>query len=389
MVTRRHLIAALASAGSAGLAGCDGSDGGRSGSGADAESAGSSTARTTDGRSPSLPYAAADDAENVDRPLGIAVGNAGSDPRFLTVGVRHGDRTLFVDSRKYAAEGTDRTRYYPNLVARRGTYDVFAETADGATARGVLRVDGVHRDLRVELGGDLRIRQTARCTPDCGPVSLDGESTPFGNPRWPKIDAWTGYTVTVANVGRERRRIRVVFDVGEESSGGASAQSDDAAGETVLDYRYRPPPGTVLGFPTVPPFRRLRVTVETEENRWRGRLDADRSVTLPLAVDGDGPRVDGWPGAGADLRVRNERGPRVASVVLSRDGERVAAWSSDLSRGESTTVREFVPEPGLYEAELACTADGESHATTRSLVVTRRSVLLVHVRDGIDAVLVE
>lgn len=366
MPTRRRLLATLASAGSVGLAGCDGLPDGRS----DVRTASATT--PTPRATPSLPYAAADDTENVDRPLGLVVQNVGTEVRFVTVVVRRGDETLFVDSSEYAPEGTGRTRHYPNLVARRGTYEVFAETADGATERGVLRVDGFHGDARVELDGDVRIRQAVRCTPDCGTVSVGGDARPFGNPRWPEVDAWAGYTVTVANVGRERRTVRVAFDIDDQRS---------------LDYRYRPPPGTVLGFPTIPPLRRLRVAVEAAGDRWRGGLDADRSVDLPLAVDGDGVRVDAWPDAGADLRVRNERGPQTASIVLSKEGERVAEWSSDLAAGETRTASGFVPGPGLYEATLTLTVDGESLTNVRHLVVTRRSVLLVRVRDGIDAFL--
>jgi hypothetical protein len=156
-------------------------------------------------------------------------------------------------------------------------------------------------------------------------------------------------------------------------------------GDTALDYRYRPPPGTVLGFPTIPPLRRLEVTVEANGGRWRGRLDADRSVALPLAVDDDGVRVDAWPDAGADLRVRNERGPQTATVVLSKEGERMASWSADLGREETATVSAFVPGPGLYEAEMTVERGDESLTNTRSVVVTRRGVLLVRVRDGVDA----
>jgi hypothetical protein len=373
--TRRSLLAALGVAGSVGLAGCDGLGGGRpdarTTTETPAETASEAAVATADaGDGPSLPYRAAAESENVERPLGLVVRNVGGERRFVTVVVIHGDRTLLVDSSEYAPEGTDRTQHYPNLVARRGTYDVVVETADGATGRGVLRVDGVHRDAVVELDGEVRVRQTARCTPDCGGVSVGGEARPFGNPRWPEIDAWAGYTVTVANAGSRRHEVRVDFEID---------------GDTALDYRYRPPPGTVLGFPTIPPLRRLAVTVEANGDRWRGRLDAHRSVALPLAVADDGVRVDAWPDAGADLRVRNERGPQTATVALSKEGERVASWSADLGREETVTVSEFVPGPGLYEAEMTLERAGESVTNTRSVVVTRRGVLLVRVRDGIDA----
>lgn len=369
------MLAALAAAGSVGVAGCDGLGGGRRPDGGTAsETPGAATGPATATASgPPLPYAAADPSENVDRPLGVVVRNVGPDRVVATVVVSRGDETLFVDSDAYAPEGTGRTRYYPSLVARRGAYDVYVETSGGLTGRGVLRADGVHGDARVELDGDVRVRQAVRCAPDCGSVSLGGEVRPFGGRPWPETAAWAGYDVTVANAGDRRRDVRVAFDVD---------------GETALDYRYRPPPGTVLRFPTIPPLRRLRVTVEAAGDRWRGRLDADRSVALPLAVDAEGVRVDAWPDAGADLRVRNERGPRRADVVLAREGDRVAEWSAALARGETVAVADFVPGPGLYEATLTLTAGGESRTNVRNLVVTRRGTLLVRVRDGIDAFLV-
>ncbi|MDS0294110.1 hypothetical protein [Halogeometricum luteum] len=388
MPTRRRLLAALAAAGSAGVAGCDGLGGGRAttrrttaeptdgGVETGSETGGPSVGAVPDEES-SLPYRADDDAENVERPLGLVVRNVGSETRFATVVVSRGAKTLFVDSAEYAPEGTDRTRRYPSVVARRGVYDVFAETADGATGRGTLRVDGVHADATVELDGEVRVRQAVRCAPDCGPVSVGGDARPFGNPRWPEVDAWAGYGVTVANAGAEQREVRVEFEID---------------GRTALDYRYRPPPGSVLTFPTVPPLRRLRVAVEAAGDRWSGRVDEDRNVALPLAADADGVRIDAWPDAGADLRFRNEGGRRVAGVVLRRDGERAAAWSSDLSPGETATVDGFVPGPGLYRAEMSLGGDGEgsgeSVTNVRTLVVTRRSTLLVRAREGIDAFLV-
>ncbi|MDS0299816.1 hypothetical protein NDI76_13790 [Halogeometricum sp. S1BR25-6] len=384
MPTRRRILAALAAVGSAGVAGCDGLGDGRAttrrttaepgdgGVETGPETGGPSVDAVPDEES-SLPYRAGDDGENVERPLGLVVRNVGSETRFATVVVSRGEETLFVDSAEYAPEGTDRTRRYPSLVARRGVYDVFAETDDGATGSGTLRVDGVHADATVELDGDVRVRQAVRCAPDCGPVSVGGDARPFGNPRWPEVDAWAGYGVTVANAGADRREVRVEFEI------------DD---RTALDYRYRPPPGSVLTFPTVPPLRRLRVTVETAGDRWSGRLDEDRSVALPLAVDADGVRIDAWPDAGADLRFRNEGERRVAGIVLRRDGERAAAWSSELSPGETATVAEFVPGPGLYRAEMSVSGDGETLAKTRTLVVTRRNTLLVRAREGVDAFLV-
>lgn len=383
MPTRRRVLAALAATGSAGVAGCDGLGGDRSTERrTTAEATGKTGTETGTGaqsvdsvpdEASSLPYRADDDAENVERPLGLVVRNVGSETRFATVVVSRGEETLFVDSAEYAPEGTDRTRRYSGLVARRGVYDVFAETDDGATGRGALRVDGVHADATVELDGDVRVRQAVRCAPDCGPVSVGGDARPFGNPRWPEVDAWAGYGVTVANAGADRREVRVDFEID---------------GRTVLDYRYRPFPGSVLTFPTVPPLRRLRVTVEAAGDRWSGRLDEDRSVALPLAVDTDGVRIDAWPDAGADLRFRNEGGPRTAGIVLRKDGERAAAWSSDLASGETATVEGFVPGPGLYRAEMSVSADGMSLRKTRTLVVARRSTLLVRARDGVDAFLV-
>ncbi|SFR51607.1 hypothetical protein [Halogeometricum limi] len=379
MPTRRTVLASLSVVGATSLAGCDAlgrtspeSTPERETTASRATSTSSGTAAAEATSSSSLPYRAADETENVDRPRGVVVRNVGVESRFATVVVARGDETVFVESADYAPQGTGRTRRYPELVARRGTYEVYVETGDGATGRGVLRVDDVHDDAVVELGPAVRVRQTVRCAPDCGAISRGGDAKPFGNPRWPEVDAWAGYTVTVANAGENTHDVRVVFDVD---------------GETVLDYRYRPPRGTVLGFPTVPPLRRLRVTVEANGDRWRGRLDEDRSVALPLAVDGDGVRVDAWPDAGADLRVRNERGPRTVTVTLTRSGNRVAEWSGELDENGTATVDDFVPGPGLYRVvmTLGDGGDGGARTSTRSVVVTRHGLLLVRARDGVDA----
>jgi hypothetical protein len=71
----------------------------------------------------------------------------------------------------------------------------------------------------------------------------------------------------------------------------------------------------------MPTRRRLLAAlaaVEAAGDRWNGRVDEDRNVALPLAVDADGVRIDAWPDAGADLRFRNEGGPRIAGVVLRK-----------------------------------------------------------------------
>jgi hypothetical protein len=57
-------------------------------------------------------------------------------------------------------------------------------------------------------------------------------------------------------------------------------------------------------------------------------------------------------------------------------------------------VTDFVPGPGLYRAEMSVSegAGGgggvESATKTRTLVVARRSTLLVRAREGVDAFLV-
>jgi hypothetical protein len=365
--TRRRLLAALAAVGSGGLAGCDalGSADGDQTAGSASPTA---TAASTGTSTPTAPTTGGPAGDGADDGLGLVVRNAGDAARYVTVVVTDGDRELFAVSAEYAATGTRRTRRFPRVLGRRGTYDVVVETADGARRRGAVRVDGVHGDLTVTVGGEIRIRQPVRCGPDCGPLSLGGDVRRL-NGAWPERDAWTGYAVSLANVGSAPQTVRVAFDVGDERA---------------LDYRYRPRPGTELRFPVVPPLRRFGLTVETAGRRWQSEWDGSRSAEVPLEVDGAGVRVDAWPDAGADLRVRNERERRPVSVRVRRGDATVAAQTHELGEGATADVADFLTDPGVYDVRVAT----PEAARSRTFVLTRPGLLLVRARDGIDAYLV-
>lgn len=349
MRTRRRLLASVAAAGSASLSGCDALR-------SRPEETADRTTETTTKRS-------GDAAHAVD----VVVENVSPSARYVTVVVEDDGEELFAESESYAPDGTGQTRRYSAAVPRFGEYDVVVETADGAAARGTVRVDTVHGDAEVTVGEEIRVRQGVRCSPGCGPVSVDGEFERFRDPSWPGREASAGYAVSVANVGDEARPVEVEFEV------------DD---RLVLEYRYRPHPGTELRLPVVPPLRRFALAVTAAGRTWRAAWDDARSAEIPLAFDGRGVRVDAWPGAGADLTVRNERGRRDVTVEAYRDGERVAAETVELGRGERARVADFLSEPGVYDVRVVGNA-----TVTRTFVVARRGRLLVRARDGVDVYL--
>lgn len=401
MPTRRTVIAALTAVGTTTLGGC-----GSFGDKADDNSDEITTEDTT--KTPTVPatastsveeintaqvYQAQNPAANVDSPVNIFVRAAGSTLRYVTVVITQQDQhtdnqtrtsqdttaqtEVLAESVRVTPSGRARQRQIPVSIARSGVYTVHVSTANGQQRRGVIYVDAVHGDLTITAGPSIRIRQPVRCTPDCGDIGLGGSTTPFGDVQWPQAGALTGYQLKIANATSTPRQVTVMVDVNTRR---------------VLEYDYRPPAGTVLQFPSIPPLQQIRMTVKSGSSRWESVFDGTRPTTVPLVVSTDGVGVDGWSDATADLRMRNERAPRKVTVRAHQDGRVVATASAQLEKGSTKRVSEFLDGPGAYR--LLITAGSVSSNNThmlkqqRTVLLTETSTLLVRARDGVDGFIV-
>jgi hypothetical protein len=371
---RRTFLASLV-AGTAGLAGCGGRTGvdfgpfGRdSGGTPDArERGGDSSSAGGDGgaRSPAtrtretdLPYRGPT-GENVDDPRGLRVENDSGRRRFVTVAVTTAaGRDLVVASREVADEDALRL---PDVVARRGTYDVVVETADGARLRRSWRVTDALGEFEARLDRGLTALQSARCAPDCPPLSTGGETPTYE-------DGEARGAVSILN----RRTDRV--PVGLELA---------SAYRTVLRYRYAVPPDVRVDVPAVgwgEPEYRATVTVDGEaaSERWR-RADGQR---LFAVVGDDGTRFL-CDTHYRDLRVRNETGrAREVSVTVRGDGETALDRTYEVPATASVRRPNVVAPANRYGFDLA-TADGERASTDWSICPSRGAIEVVLRESGL------
>jgi hypothetical protein len=402
--TRRTVLAALTTVGTATFSGCGSfdntanDDSTNSTSEKATETSALSETASTDGVNTAQVYRAQDPARNVDSPVNIFVRAAGSTLRYVTVVItqrnQHGKtdnitprnttgesttarKEILSESVTVASTGRTHQRQIPISIARAGVYTVHVSTADRQQKNGVVRVDAVHNDLTITAGPSIRIRQPVRCTPDCGKIGVRGNTMPLDDTQWPQTGALTGYTLKIANTTSMSRKITVIIDV------------DD---RRVLEYAYRPPAGTVLQFPSIPPLRKIRITVKSGNDRWESMFDGTRPTIIPAIVSADGIGIDGWSDATADLRMRNERAPREVTVRAQQNGRDVATASTRLDQGAIKRISNFLRGPGAYQLFITAGPTSSDSARLlkqqRTVLLTETSTLLIRARDGVDGFLI-
>jgi hypothetical protein len=373
---RRSLLSSLV-AGTAALAGCGGrpgidlgpfgsddrrtpgdGDAGDAGGGSPSPGGDGGAGSLTRTRETDLPYRGPA-GENVGDPRGLRVENDSGRRRFVTVAVTTAaGRDLVVASREVADEDAIRL---PGVVARRGTYDVVVETADGARLRRSWRVTDALGDFEARLDRGLTALQSARCAPDCPPLSTGGET--------PTYDTGEARG-TVSLLNRRDDRVPVTLEL-------ASAY------RTALRYRYAVPPDVRVDVPAVgwgEPEYRATVSVDGEASRerWR-RADGQRL----FAVLGEGGTRFLCDTHYRDLRVRNETGrAREVSVTVRGDGETALDRTYDVPATATVRRPNAVAPANRYGFDLA-TADGERASTEWDICPSRGAIEVVLRESGL------
>jgi hypothetical protein len=272
-VLRRSLLRAVLGTGTLSLsAGCNGLFG------ADPDAAAPAPTRVrTATAAPERPHRAAD-APTLDRPQGVSVRNYGPTERFLTLVVRDGDRDVFVASRTVAA---GESVAFVDLIATTGDYRVVVETADGGRYRGEWAVSDAFEDLRIELTPEVGVRRLARCTPDCGPVSVGGE-----------VGVSFEIRTDVSAADALGRPPAIALDNGAADARRARLRVRDGDG-LQFDYEYVLPAGVRAVVPVRPSRPQCRVTVRTDEGAvghdW---VPGVREPSTPSSTTGRGSAAD-------------------------------------------------------------------------------------------------
>lgn len=362
---RRALLGSLA-LGTAALAGCGGrtgldfglpstdrrTDGASEGGDAGPEGDGAGGDRERAGTATALPYRGAPE-ENVADPRGVTVENDSGRSRYVTVVVATaGGRDLLVASREVDDEATAR---FPDLVAKRGTYRVIVEAADGQRLARRWEVTDARGDFAARLDAGLTARQTARCSPECPPLSTGGEVADFdaGDARG-----------TFYLLNRRAESVPVELEL----------RSDY---RVALRYRYEVPPDVQVAVPAVgwgEPEYSATVTVDGRPvtERWR-RADGRRMFAV-IGADATEFLCDTHV---RDLRVRNETTrPREVTVRILSAGTELAARTVSLSATSDVRRRNVIPPANRYSFEMS-TADGESARTDWSICPSRGAIEVV------------
>lgn len=350
---RRRLLGLVAGSGTGALAGCGGGGG--------------ATTRTTT----AFPRDPDDPGADLPASRGVRVENRSGARRYVTVAVSRDGETVFGETFEVAGEGLARTASRQAVVARSGTYrvaveavpesegepqraafdwciegalgDLTAVVEDGVSAsdRGE-RADG-SSDERSESDG-VSFWQSARCTPDCAPVSTGGEATamPFDPRDREDVPQYVG-AVVVENPSRETREVtlRVVHE-----------------GESVLEYGYAVPPRVRLRVPAVawPGAYTVEATAAgvTRSYDWGNAVLYTVSVTLGP----DGPTFGCGEVAGRVILVNATDRGREFAVAVRRDGERLWTGSVRVPANDDRQVATGVTAIGRYTLRVG--VDGES-----------------------------
>jgi hypothetical protein len=286
----------------------------------------------------------------------VTVENDSGRSRYVTVVVATSDgRDLLVASQEVDDESTAR---FPEVVAKRGTYRVVVEAADGQRLARPWRVTDARGDFRARLDRGVTGLQTARCTPNCPPLSAGGEIAPDDG----------DVQGTFGLLNRRDERVPVQLELASDY-------------RVALRYGYEVPPDVQLSVPAVgwgePEYTAaLTVDGETVRERWR-RADGRRMI----AVFDDAGTEFLCDTHFRDLRVRNETDrERAVSVTVLADGAEQLSRTIDVAATSDVRRRNVIAPANQYSFELS-TADGESEATSWSICPQRGAIEVV-VSDG-------
>lgn len=319
---RRRLLALVAGSSAGAVAGCGG--------GGDA-----TTTRTTT----AFPRDPGDPGADLPASRGISVENRTGERRYVTVAVSRDGETVFGETFEVAGEGLERTASRAAVVARSGTYRVAVEAVpegDGEPVRGTFewRVEGALGDLTVVLDGDVSFWQSARCAPDCAPVSTGGEAAavPFDPRDREGVPEYVG-EVVVANPTRETRdlALRVAHE-----------------GVAFLRYDYAVPPRVRLRVPAV--AWPGAYTIEAASAGVTRTYDWGEAVlyTVSVRLGPDGPVFGCGEVAGQVILVNTTDRERTFTVRVLRDGESLFRDRVRVPAGDGRQVVTGVTEMGLY-----------------------------------------
>lgn len=409
--TRRRLLAALALCASGSLAGC----GGRGEETPDPTAGpdGRASPSTTRGGDDAGESASGDGREGtpgadgegreflpLPGPRGIVVSNPDPTARFTTVAVEDArGETVFVESESVPG---DAALAYPEVVSESGAYRVVVETADGVVAEATWRVEGPLGDLRVTLGPTIEVVTTARCVPDCPPVSVGGEAVGFPDGGFDPRGRRAGVELRLGNRTAGDRRIRVRLGEG----GG------------LFDYRYDVPPGVEAVVPVPQRSGETRLAVDARDLDASGSrttpstgslaydwaMESSPKLTVRVDPETTGSESSDRTGGGAGTeRVTVACGPRAHDVRLRNDGDatrsvrlrvttpdgRVVDDEAYEVAGESTRlVEDVVRTAGTYRVRgtvvggRGATDAGESLTTTWETCPPRGPLSVVVASDG-------
>jgi hypothetical protein len=372
---RRRLLrlAALGATGlSTGLAGCGerawspppglGREDDRSSTaGADGADTGDRDAADSTDDGPELPYTGGEDP--VERARTLRVRNPTLTPAFVTVVVEHGDRTVYVDSRRVPPNGSVE---HGRLLGSTGTYRVVVETADGRRLERDWRVEGVLGGLDCLLATPVEAVQVARCAPDCPPLSLGGTETGLAFDDPSGLEPWSGTTMELTNRTDTTRTVSVDIT---------------GRGDRRLAYDYRLPGWTRVFLPLVSGGGEFGVELTSGGETARYDWSARDARALFASVTEAGPLL-GCTGHRADAVAVNQSDEAVTlSVRVARNGRETFADTVTLDPGGRRDLPDLFAGTGPFALDLS-TAAGSAASYRFPLCPDTGPVSLVVEPDG-------
>jgi hypothetical protein len=365
-LNRRALLVTL---GSVGLAGCSGSLFG------DGERTATPTATPT--RTPiPLPYRADDPDENLSRPHDLVVRNRTSARRYVTVAVSDGDRTIFVASDPVPP---GETRTYEGIVARRGTYRVVAETADGhRVVHDWVVTDRWHqRRLPVVVTeSGVETRQYAFCTPECDPIRASGQAASL-----PVED--------ITDPGQEVHGVLVLQNRTPAETETRVVVED--ADRRLIDYTYHFPAGITALVPVAARAGTYFVRVETRAGSFTStwHLPEEPSPRVDVRPDGVAPGCSADPSRCRLTGVKNAtRRERRIHVAVELAGATQYDDEFRLTPEERVADLGSVPRDRPFSVRVSVDGETATHATWTFCPPTDVAVLIagrtayLHTGDG-------